>query len=72
MEIVQGPHHHELMIRPDALGTKDAFAQIPRDEWIEILNLHVGGHPVVVDMADAQLRCQLTKLTPVAFVTYDA
>jgi hypothetical protein len=52
VKIIQCSHHSELLIGTDAFATQYAFAQISLNKRIQILELHIEGHLVVVDITD--------------------
>jgi hypothetical protein len=52
--IVNGTHHDQFMVRPDALSAKNTLAEIPDNKRIGLLQSCIPGHGIEARLSDAQ------------------
>ena len=72
VRVVDGAHHHQLVVRPDAFAAQNAFAQIPGDERIGLLERFEIGHRIQAGFPHAEGSGHPPQCAPVSFAANHA
>ena len=69
--VIDGTNPNEFMVCPNAFSAQDAFAQIPDNKRISLLQGFVIGHRIKIRFANAHLSGDPAQLTAVALAADD-
>jgi hypothetical protein len=69
--VIDGTHCNEFMVCPDAFSAQNAFAQIPDNKRVGLLQGFVIGHRIKIRFANSHLSGDPAKLAAITFAADD-